>query len=299
MHLELKKKYKPSDIDLLLNKEWKFIKNNKKLEYLNIPFSFDIETTSFYNEVGEKQRTMYAWVFAINGCGIIGRTWDEWKLCLKYVSDYFELNDKRRIICWIHNLAFEFSFIQHLFNWDNVFATDERKPVYAISNGFEFRCSYILSGYSLDMVAKNLVHYKIKKLKGDLDYSLMRHCRTPLTELETDYILNDGLILNAYVAELLEQYGDFHKLPLTKTGFVRKYVRNECLYGGNKSHKKSGTYTAYTKYRDLMDIMKIPSLQAYEQMKRVYCGGFTHANALYSGVVIEDVTSYDFSSSYP
>lgn len=300
MLLELKKRYKPSDIDELLSNEFKFVKNNKKLEYLNIPLAFDIETTSFYDASGEKASTMYAWVLAIYGKGIIGRTWDEFLLCLKRIKDFYQLEDNKRVIIWIHNLAFEFSFMQHLFNWINVFAVDDRKPVYAITDmGIEFRCSYILSGYSLDMLAKNLTTYKIEKLKGDLDYSLLRHTKTPLSDKETQYVLQDGLILNAFIMELLEQYIDFHKFPLTKTGFVRKYVRNECLYGGNKSHKKSGSGKAYMKYHSLMQTLQIPSLKAYEQMKRVYTGGFTHANALYTGVVVDDVTSFDFSSSYP
>lgn len=299
MLLELKKIFKPSQIDELLDIDFKFVKNNKKLEYMNIPISFDIETSSFYNASGEKQAIMYAWVFGINGKCIIGRTWDEFLLILKRVSDFYQLNSNKRIIVWVHNLAFEFSFIQHLFNWDNVFAVDDRKPVYAVSNGIEFRCSYILSGYSLDMVAKNLTTYKIEKLVGDLDYSKIRHNQTPLTELEYHYILNDGLIVMAYIQELLNQYGDLHKLPLTQTGFVRKYVRTECLYGGNTSHKKSGTAKAYSKYHNLMTALTIPSYTSYKQMKRVYTGGFTHCNALYSGVTIDDVTSFDFTSSYP
>lgn len=67
MLLESKKIYKPSQIDDLLSDEFKFVKNNKKLEYLNIPISFDIETSSFYNSLGEKQAIMYAWVFGVNG----------------------------------------------------------------------------------------------------------------------------------------------------------------------------------------------------------------------------------------
>jgi hypothetical protein len=63
MEMQLDSKiYKPSQIDDLLNKDFKFIKNNKKIEYINIPIAFDIETTSFYNASGEKQSTMYAWV---------------------------------------------------------------------------------------------------------------------------------------------------------------------------------------------------------------------------------------------
>ena len=294
--------FKPSEINELLDEDFKkcFVKNNKKLEYLNIPVAFDIETTSFYNDEGEKQTTMYAFVFGINGKSIIGRTWDEFLLILQRVQSFFGLNENKRVICWVHNLAFEFGFIQHMFNWINVFAVDKRKPVYAISDmGIEFRCSFILSGYSLEMVGKNLVKYKVEKMVGDLDYSKLRHSKTPLTKKEIGYIQHDGLVVMAYIQELIEQYGDLHKLPLTKTGFCRKYVRTECLYGGNTDHKKSGTAKAYSKYHSFMKTLTIPSLPAYNQLKDVYQGGFTHCNGLYNNVIINDVTSFDFCSSYP
>lgn len=300
MQLDSKTIFKPSQIDDLLNKDYKFIKNNKKIEYMNIPIAFDIETTSFYNASGEKQATMYAWVFGINGKCIIGRTWDEFLLILKRIKDFYSLNINKRIIIWVHNLSFEFAFIQHLFKWDNVFAVDDRKPVYATTNdGLEFRCSYILSGYSLDMLSKNLTTYKINKLVGDLDYSKLRHSKTPLTDKEYQYILHDGLVVMAYIKELLDQYGDMNKLPLTQTGFVRKYVRTECLYSGYTSHKKKFVYKHYKKYNSLMNTLTIPNYKAYQQMKRVYTGGFTHCNSLYSGLIIDDVTSFDFTSSYP
>lgn len=293
--------YKPSEINLLLDKDFKFIMNNKHISYMNVACSFDIETTSFYNEAGEKSATMYAFVFGLNGKTIIGRTWDEFLLILQKVKEFYKLDKNKRLICFIHNLAFEFAFFQHFFEWDNVFAVDERKPVYATTiDGLEFRCSYILSGYSLEMVGKNLTTYKVLKLVGDLDYSKLRHSKTPLTTKELGYIQNDGLVVMAYIQELLDQYGDFHKLPLTKTGFVRKYVRTECLYGGKTSHKKgTGAGKYYKSYHNIIKTLKIPSLKCYEQTKRVYAGGFTHCNALYNNVVIDDVTSFDFTSSYP
>ena len=288
----------PKEVDKLLD-EYPFIKSNKGISYMNVPVAFDIETTSFYNEKGEKSSIMYAWVFGINGLCIIGRTWDEFMLVLQRIKERYSLRDNKRILIYVHNLAFEFSYLSKLFEWDNVFATDERKPVYAVSGGIEFRCSYILSGYSLAMVGKNLVKYKVEKMVGDLDYSLIRHSKTPLTEKEYGYILNDALVVMSYIAELIEEFGDLHKIPLTQTGFVRKYVRRECLYGGIKNHRNYNSAKQYKKYRDLMSTLLIPSYPTYLQLKANYTGGFTHCNALYNGVVIEDVTSFDFTSSYP
>jgi hypothetical protein len=45
--------------------------------------------------------------------------------------------------------------------------------------------------------------------------------------------------------------------------------------------------------------MVIQSPEEYYQMKRAFSGGFTHASARYSGKILHDVDSIDFTSSYP
>lgn len=286
--------FKPSEIDLLLE-DIHFIKTSKKIEYGDVSCAFDIESTSFY-EGSEKRAIMYAFVLGINGKCIIGRTWDEVICIMNRISEFYSLSTDKRIIFYVHNLAYEFQFFRKLFKWDRVFSITQRKPVQALTDiGIEFRCSYILSGYSLASVGKNLMKYKVEKMSGDLDYSLLRHSKTPLTDKEIGYILNDGLVVMAYIQERIEDDGNITKIPLTKTGYVRNYCRNMCLYDG--SHKKN--VQKYIKYHNIMNSLQIRSVNEYKQLKRAFQGGFTHANALYTDRICEDVTSYDFTSSYP
>lgn len=292
--------YSIYDIDVLLDDNIKFIKNVHGIEFANVPCALDIETSSFM-ENGEKRANMYCWVLGINGKCIIGRTYDELQSLFERISQHYGLGAKKRMIFYVHNLAYEFQWFRHRYAWEKVFAIEPRKIVYAnMLIGIELRCSYILSGYSLKNIGEHLVTYKVTKMVGDLDYSKIRHEKTPLTDKELKYVLNDGLVVMAYIQEQIEQYKYITRIPLTKTGKVRDYCRKRCMYDTG-SHKITwkNNQSKYYKFRKLMSHLAIASVSEYEQLKRAFQGGFTHANSLYVGKTIDDVTSYDFSSSYP
>ena len=141
--------YKVSEFDIVANLirgDMKTVKK-RKVWYYDIPCAFDIESTSFYDG-GEKVGLMYVWQFGINGHVFIGRLWDEFIELLDKLRDEFDISVDTRLVIYVHNLAFEFQFIRKLFDWFNVFCIDSRKPIYATNcYGFEFRCSYLLSGY--------------------------------------------------------------------------------------------------------------------------------------------------------
>ena len=292
------KNYTNVDDSYLSQFEIKEIKTNKKVTYLNIESAFDIETTSYINN-GEKSAFMYIWMFGL-GLGkeiFYGRTWEEFLDLCERLQHYFGLNENRRLIIYVHNLGYEFQFMCKYFNWENVFAINERKPIKALcSYGIEFRDSYILSGYSLANTAKNLTTHKIRKMEGDLDYSLIRHQSTQLTEKELGYCSNDIEIILAYINEQIAQYDDITKIPLTNTGRVRKYVKDSCYYTSS-NHRKSNR-GKYQRYRQIMSDLTLDKA-TYIQLKRAFMGGFTHSNPNHTGKTLENVSSIDLTSSYP
>lgn len=257
----------------------------KKVSYINLASSFDIETSSFYDAHKQKTAIMYIWQFAINDIVILGRTWEDFIKLLNEIHIFYNTNRNIHFVCYIHNLSYEFQFMRKWIEWQDIFATDERKPLYCVSkDGIEFRCSYRLSGYSLATLAKNLTRHTIKKLVGDLDYSLVRTSITPIDNNELQYCINDVLIVTAYIKECLEDYGNICDIPLTQTGKVRRYVRSNCISNDN--------------YKYLMKKLTLSSME-YLQLRKAFQGGFTHANSMYSTLKCYDVTSYDFTSSYP
>ena len=268
------------------------IHTNKDIFYYNLPCAFDIESSSFYIN-DQKQAIMYYWTFGIGGYITYGRTWTEFIDLYNNICEVFNTDLTNRLVIYVHNLAYEFQFMHKYFEWEKVFSLEKRKPIQCITvEGVEFRCSYKLSGYSLANVANNLHKYKCHKLVGDLNYDLIRHSKTPLTKEEQAYCLMDTLIVMCYIQELIESEGNISKIPLTKTGFVRRYCRNYCLYKDDNHNKK------YQSYRDLMSKLTLTP-EIYKMLQEAFAGGFTHANAFYQGQVIKDVYSFDFTSSYP
>lgn len=271
-------------------------------EYLNIPATIDIETSSTY--VGDsKFATMYLWGFGINGSSIVGRTWKEFDIVKNTLVNYFHLGKNRILTIFVHNLGYEFQWIRRRINWTQkngeteIFAMKERRPIYARTRGFEFRCSYILSNYSLAYIGAELLKkYPVQKAVGDLDYSLVRHSDTPLTKTETWYQVNDLQVVMSYIQEKIEQDGNITKIPLTNTGYVRNYCRDWCFGEHDSPELKRKTKA---KYHEIMNSLSICSEKEYDQNKAAFAGGFTHAGAKYSGKTIHNVGSKDEASAYP
>lgn len=287
----------PENIDDIIDNNLarcKWTRTNKRIAFLNAPLAFDIESTSFYEDE-EKRAIMYGWTLGLNGDVILGRTWEQFVACMEKLSERLELGPDRRVLIYVHNLAFDFQFFRKWLEWTDVFALSERKPVYARSAlGIEFRCSYILTGYSLEKLSDLLTIYHVEKAVGDLDYSLIRHSSTKLTAPEVHYMENDVRVIMAYIQEQIEKEGNITRIPLTKTGYVRRYCRNACLYD-KRDHKKA---YQYFKYRRIIGPLTLEE-DEYRQLKRAFQGGFTHANAFRANRTLRNVESLDFTSSYP
>ncbi len=263
------------------------VRNSKKILRYNNALAFDIESTSMELN-GEKHAFMYIWMFGIEDDIFYGRTWEEFLQFCDIISSRLDLDVDKRIVVYVHNLQFEFQFIYKLFDWHKVFSLRPHKPIYAITtSGIEFRCSYLLSGLSLEKVADNLTSVKMSKKVGDLDYRKIRHYATKLTDKELTYCEYDIKVLIAYINEqIAEHHFNINYIPLTNTGRVRNFCRKKTL---------KSSYRAYSRLIRSLTL----DVDEYNQMKRAFQGGFTHANYFYSGKVVDNVDSFDLASSYP
>ena len=261
----------------------------KKIEYIDIASCFDIETSSFYMH-GKKYACMYIWTMSINGFIVQGRTWQEFIRLLNNLTRFYDLNENRRFVIYVHNLEYEFQFMRRWLQFINVFAINNRVPLYALTiGGIEFRCSYLLTGYKLATVAKNLTNVRLKKLVGDLDYTLIRHSKTLIDTEENAYCINDVQIVAAHIIEESHRLGSFLKIPLTMTGYVRHYTRDHTIY-------KDGIFNS--RYRDIIKNLTL-EVSEYQQLRHGFAGGYVHSNCYYFNDVVKDCDSEDLTSDYP
>jgi hypothetical protein len=235
-----------------------------------------------YYEDCKKFAICYVWQFSINDNVFWGRTLEDFKDFLQEL-EYYEPHKK---IVYIHNFSFEFQFLINILEFNYVFARQARKPLFAEWSTYQFRCSYFLTNMSLAVWAEQR-KLKVKKLVGDLDYTILRTPKTKLTDTELAYCFNDVLVMYYGLLQYKEKYGHIIDIPFTQTGEVRKEVIERMNVSSEYKYRK----------RCLKLIPE--TIEDYSLLCDCFMGGYTHSNAVHTDIVLDNVCSKDISSSYP
>lgn len=260
------------------------VKSGKHKMYQRKPMTFDIETSKIpTDDEGHYEAFMYIWQVCIEGNVVLGRRWEELQEFMKRIVNAYKLSEGERVVVYVHNLSFEFQFIQDYFNFTDVFAMASRSILTARTDHLEFRCSYKLSNMSLAKFIENTPNTLHYKGIDDLDYSTVRTPATPLTEVELGYCFNDVKGLYECVMELLKE-DNIATIPLTSTGYVRRDCRN--AMNKNKNNRK-------------MFLRSRLSLLQYKLLRECFRGGNTAGDRYLTNLILKNVGSYDLSSSYP
>lgn len=229
-----------------------------------------------------KQAVMYHWQACIDGMICVGRTWEEFQRFLDGIDQW--LPKGQCLVFYVHNLGYEFQFLRaiHDFTEDEVFCLGGRKVAKCeIGSRFEFRCSYCLTNMSLRQFLKKM---GVEHQKTELDYSVRRWPWTPLSDQELEYCIIDVLGLYEALRKMFKADGNtISNVPLTSTGYVRADFKKAMRDGG---------------FIPMVRECK-PSYEVYLALRRAFRGGNTHANRCYTGIILDNVTSYDRASSYP
>lgn len=257
--------------------------------YLKDFCTFDTEwTTVSYTDTKGKEHgkgLLYLWSCCVFGRVYEGRTLEEFVLLIRRLVNILELNNKRKLVIYVHNLSADFQFIYPYFPGSEIFAMDKRAVLKMESGCIEFRCSYKLSNMSLAKFcqSENTEHQKQSGEK--FDYGKLRTPDSDLTVFERYYSACDVLGQYEAIKKKLDHDGDtMASVPMTSTGYVRRDCRNKC----NEDKR----------YRLIYNDQKLTADQ-YNLLRKAFRGGNTHANRFYAGKRIKNVWSYDIASSYP
>lgn len=325
--------YYAHEIDQLLaepdmnNFLWYHTKANRyhpSIEYASIPCGYDVEATSMkirvkkHGKVNRSLKTrnkgkkvyieddyeeqevafVYWHTIGINGYIIFCRTWEQYEMVMHKIVKHYDLSNERRMVFYVHNYAYDAQFQMPHHEWLETFALDPHRPVKCCTiDGLEFRCSYILSGMSLEKMGETIRQFPVRKMVGDLDYDKVRHPFTELTPEEKKYCENDVRVIMSFIYDKIAEEGyNITKVLLTKTGYVRRYCKQRTIHNPDKA--------VAADYRRRIAQQTL-DVDEYLLAKEAFQGGFTHGNPMYVDATLggdqpdEFIHSIDFTSSYP
>lgn len=230
-------------------------------------------------DAAEAGAVPYIWQFCIDGTTVYGR---EFKDCKKVFNYIWKKTKGYQTIIYIHNIAFEYQYLQELLKIEKRFFTEARKPLYFQYKNITFRCSYRLTNLSLARWGKNL---HIEKKTGQLDYYALYTPRTELTPEELEYCEYDVLIMHAGITQYKDIYKHIAYIPLTQTGIPRKELKA-------LNQKEKG-------YLKRVASMQPTTPEEWKVQHFTFCGGLTLCNPRNTGRVLHGVGSIDKKSAYP
>lgn len=261
-------------------------RDKNKFKYSNLAAAFDIETSKVNVEGNKKIAFMYIWQLAIEDIVVYGRTWNEFRECIRKVKKELKLSSKYKLIIYIHNLKYEFAFFKNelTIQTSDFLARDKNNIIKcSVENVIVFRDSYSCSEKGLSEIGKEV---GIPKL--ELDYNKIRTQVTPLSIEELNYCANDVKILVEYIRKLKIEYGTIYNIPLTVTQAIKRIINDKC--------KEENGY-AQSLAAKLKDCKKDNFI--LDKLQKAFIGGLNYFNKDYKGVEESNVTGIDITSSYP
>lgn len=251
--------------------------------------TLDIETSTLTEREEDKDVPKAVWL-SYGYCNLYNykgtreqanyfRTWDELRRILQYYSQKFL---RTQLYCFVHNLGYEFDFLlKNISRPSKMLSNSTHRVISATLEDFpqiEFRCTLMLSMHSLRYLGEQL---GFEKLDSDYRFILPSD---EVTFNEKVYCVRDNDVCAKYVASLIEEFGKLRDIPYTKTGRVRK-----TFYKYYAEH--------YKDHAPEWD--KLPPENCYQAMLDAFAGGCVFSNPFFTGRVMQDVHSYDITSSYP
>ena len=285
------KAYTVNEIILKSVRFEKWNQNERTYEYAADFAVLDTETSHNGLNCG----WVYQWAMKWRGQYICGRKPSELIRLLRNMISKYNLTNKRRLIIYVHNLAYDMNYLklwlQQLGDLD-VMATDTHPYLIVDVAGLRFLCSYKLSNMPLAMFADAYAE-QYEKAVGEIDYTIVRYQDSVLSENDWLYMLSDVASQYDAISEYLRinGYDRAYKAPYTSTGFVRMNCRKAAARALNWRKKF---------------LMSALDLEKYNLCRQAFMGGVTICSWMYEGETVrvgvngvKKLGHKDFRSSYP
>ena len=278
----------------------------KKFKIAGVPFTIakgviyclefaclDIETS---NNHAENPENLITWISSIqvyfNGEYYLFRYPEEliewYKSLYKKLRLFPSEKFKKRLVTFIHNASYDLSYLlPYLYELPDCGESNQgviegpNKILSFLRGSLEFRCSYRLSGKSLEKWSNDL-NVEHKKQVGLYDYDKVIFPDDELTEQEKIYDKFDVLSMYECILKQMSLYNDdITTIPFTSTGYIRRALRKNCRK--DKYYRKK-----YFKDNRL-------NADLYTYCLKSYAGGMTHNNRFYKNVLVRVGREYTYN----
>lgn len=262
------------------------------------PVFLDIETS---NNHAEDISELRCWITSIqvyfNGKYYLFRYPEElvefYESLYKRLDLYPTRKFRKKLITYIHNASYDLSYLIPYINMlpdydytNQGIIEGPNKILTYVRGSLEFKCSYRLSGMSLEKWSKEM-NIEHKKQVGLYDYESIIYPDTELSDKEQKYDEYDVLAMSECMDKQLSYHRDsLVSVPLTSTGYVRRDLRASC---------KKDKYYRQNYFWDTR-----LNADLYSYCLKSYAGGMTHNNRFYRDTVVRGCIGHrDFKSHYP
>lgn len=266
-------------------------KGKNTIYYLQSPMALDIETSWNHNDLEP-----ITWISSIqcffNDELKIFRKPSDFLLYIEEIYNFYELDDKHRLMIIVHNLSFDISYLMPFLQCSFKYGVDDihilnkgHKITCYTQGGLEFRDTFALTQKSLARWGKDM-NVEHQKQEGLYDYDKIIYQDTELSAEEIKYDSYDVYCLyEAFKKQLNLEDDTIATIPYTATGYVRRRFRVPAIR--NKEYMNDFRKWKLNEEYFLICISS-------------FAGGYVHNNRLLKSMLIDFIIGHrDFRSHYP
>lgn len=236
----------------------------------------------------------YLWSVTAQGETVQGRTMQDLQAFIVALDAYCKKHGVH-ILIYVHDTSVFFQFVRRWFVFTDVFAAAERRPLTADFTKFvHLRDCMAVSNMSLLNAARTVGVYDCP------DEAFISPIYSPDSDLPqyiTSSCAAESRAMSLFAESLIQRDGGAAYIPLTRTGRVRKEVRDILLY--HRDETRHMTQNALRRqYQSFIAKQKM-TVSEYTLLHEMSCGGLFGIAPTYKRCTVFGAVCWDRRSAYP